>query len=144
MDIIYQKLDTTRIGLAMEMNHVFRPGFVTEQGAYDFLKDGRNWLFAALLDGKIIAFAFGYELERLDGGKTLYIHEVGVAQPYQKKGVGTGLICALKRACRERGVTKFFLWTDQANAGANALYRKCGGELGVDSHGNDRVYWFIL
>ena len=142
MDVIYKKLDVADAVLALTLNRAFRPGFVTEQGAYDFLKDGRNWLFAALLDGKIIAFAYGYELKRLDGGKTLYIHEVGVAQPYQKKGVGTGLICALKRACRERGVAKFFLWTDQANAGANALYRKTGGELGVDSHGKDRVYWF--
>ena len=72
----------------------------------------------------------------------LYIHEVGVAEDRQRQGVGTALITALKDACRSLGICRFFLFTAQSNAGANALYRKCGGETGWESHGNDTAYFF--
>ena len=137
-----RKLKLEDVQLALGMNETFREGFITPEGAAAFLSEEKNWLFAAVDAGRIIAFAYGYEMQRLDDGRMLYIHEVAVAEDKQRRGVGTQLMEALKAACREAGIRKMFLITDQANQGANALYTKVGGELGVDSGGDDRMYWF--
>lgn len=142
MDITFRKLTAKDKTIALAMNTTFREGFFTCAGADHFLDDDRNWLFAGLLDGEVIAFALGYELPRPDGRTMLYVHEVGVADAHRRRGIGTALLQALKSACISRGICRFFLFTPQRNAAANALYRKCGGETGWESHGNDTAYYF--
>ena len=137
-----RKLKIEDMQLVLGMNETFREGFITLEGAAAFLSEEKNWLFAAVEEDKIIAFAYGYAMQRLDGRGMIYIHEVAVAENCQRRGVGTQLMEALKAACGEKGIQKMFLITDQANRGANALYTKVGGELGIDSGGNDRMYWF--
>lgn len=144
MDYTFRKLTSDDFSLALAMNAMFREGFFTPDGAAAFLRDDRNWLFAALRDNAVIGFAYGYELLRPDSSKMLYIHEVGIAEPFQRQGVGTALIAALKMACREHGIRRFFLFTAKSNAGANALYRKADGETGWESHGDDTAYFFNL
>lgn len=138
----YRRLTADDAAMVLGMNTTFREGFITETGAENFLTDPDNWIFAAVEEERIIAFAYGYQLKRLDGGSMLYIHEVGVEDARQRQGIGTQLMMELKRSCREGGIRKIFLITDQKNDGANALYTKVGGELGTDSGGNDRMYWF--
>ena len=138
----FRKLTAADLPLAMGINENFREGFITQAGGAQFLSDERNWLFAAMEDAQIVGFAYGCEVHRPNGTKCLYIHEVGVMDARQRQGVGTTMMEALKEACRAREIPKFFLYTEQENVGANALYRKTGGEIGVDSQGNDRAYWF--
>ena len=138
----FRKLTASDLPLAMGMNADFRENFMTQEGGVRFLTDERNWLFAAIEEEKIVGFAYGCELQRPNGTTSLYIHEVGVMELRQRQGVGTAMMEALKDACRVRGIPKFFLYTEQANVGANALYRKTGGGVGSDSQGNDRAYWF--
>ena len=126
------------------MNATFREGFFTADSAAAFLADDRNWLFAAVSHDSVIGFACGYELLHHAGKRMLYLHEIGVAEAFQRQGVGTALIHALKKACRERGIDRFFLFTAQSNAAANALYRKTGGSTGWESHGRDTAYFFDL
>lgn len=144
MDCIFRKLTPDDIELALAMNTGFREGFFTANSAAAFLTDDQNWLFAAICNGAIIGFACGYELLHHAGFRMLYIHEIGVAEAFQRQGVGTALIHALKDSCRERGISRFFLFTAQSSTAANALYRKAGGETGWDSHGHDTVYFFQL
>ena len=138
----YRRLTSSDMDRVLEMNQTFREEFIDPAGVKAFLKDDKNWIFAALEKDRVIAFAYGYMLERLDAKRMMYIHEVGVAEEYQRQGVGTTLMEELKAAAAEDGCAKIFLITDQANEGANRLYQKTGGEMGVDSHGNDRMYWF--
>lgn len=137
-----RRLGASDMAIAMRLNETIRPGLVTAEGGAAFLAQARNWLFVVLQGDTPIGFAYGCELQRPNGSKCLYIHEVGVAEPWQRQGVGTALLQALAAACRAFGIPKFFLWTDQANAGANALYRRMGGEVCPESQGNDRAYWF--
>ena len=139
-----RRLGTPDLELVLEMNQTFRERFIEPAGAAAFLKDEDNWLYAAVEKDRVIAFAYGYMLKRLDAKRMLYIHEVGVAEAYQRQGVGTRLMESLKEACRAEGCAKMFLITDQANEGANRLYQKIGGALGIDSGGNDRMYWFAI
>ena len=139
----YKKLNADEFSIVLEMNESFRSGFIDEREAQRFLSDERNWLFAAVDDGHIIGFAYGYELKRLDRSEPmLYIHEVGVKENYQRQGIGYRMMKAMLDECHRRGICKCFLTTYQNNTAANALYRKLGGCVPEESQGNDTVYWF--
>ena len=143
MEFCCRKLSKRDIDMVLRMNEDFRSGFVCRKSARVFLKNPQNWMFAALSSGRIIGFAYGYELTRLDGaGNMLYIHEVGVVKKLQRQGIGSRLMTELKAACKSRGLCRYFLITDRNNTGANALYQKLGGEVSVASQGSDVVYHF--
>lgn len=143
----YRRLTANDIELVLAMNMSFREGLVSREAALAFLCDVRNWLYAAV-DGNIaVGFAYGYALPRLDGrGDMLYIHEVGVAEARQSRGIGTAMLSALLDECRGAGMSKAFLITQSGNAAANALYRKLGGVISEDiEYGtNDMSYYFPL
>lgn len=92
MDVEYRRLTPTDIPLALGMNADFRAGLVDRTAAEKFLNSERNWLFAAIHADKVIGFAYGYRMARMDGtADMLYIHEVGVADAnalYRKVGGG--------------------------------------------------------
>ena len=144
MKYTFRRMTSADLPFALEMGHTFRPDLISETGAAAFLGDERNWLWGGIMDNRIIAFAYGYALDRLDGRRMLYLHEVGVGDAYQRQGIGTEMFHALKRECKAQGFHRIFLITDQNNVAANALYRKCGGEVSCDSGGNDTVYLFFL
>ncbi len=143
MDYICRKLTCEDISMVMDMNRDYREGFICRPNAEDFLADPENWIWAAVMNGQIIGFAYGYELHRLNNiGNMLYIHEVGVMDAYQRQGVGYTMMSMLKSECHSRGICRFFLTAYQNNIGANALYRKLGGAVSLESHGDDVVYYF--
>ena len=141
--IKYRKLSLSDLNTVLEMNVSFRPGFIEPCAAEHFLSDSRNWLYAAIEDEHILGFAYGYEMNRLDRAEPmLYIHEVGVKETHQRKGIGYNMMCSLLSECEKQGICKCFLTTYQNNIAANALYRKLGGSVPEESQGNDTVYWF--
>lgn len=139
----YRKLCIDDLSAVLQMNLSFRAGFIDSTAAKAFLSKESNWLFAAIEEGDIIGFAYGYELNRLDRSEPmLYIHEVGVKESHQRIGIGYRLMQELLSECRAKGICKCFLTTYQNNAAANALYKKLGGSVPEESQGNDTVYWF--
>ena len=141
----YRRLTIDDLAMAMVMNRDFREGFAEESSLRAFLCDPDCWLFAAVEDRRIIGFAYGYALQRLNTQrKMLYIHEVGVLDDCQRQGIGSRLMKELMKACEAEHICKMFLVCYQNNAGANALYRKAGGETMAESQGMDTVYWFQI
>lgn len=141
----YRKLGPQDLDLALGMNHGFRRGLVDEKAAGRFLVNPKNWLFTALDFDRVLAFAYGYELERLDQrGPMLYIQELGVLPEYQHHGLGQHLMEALLEAAKSQGICKLFLITHKHNQAACQLYEKTGGQAMVDSQDDDRVYFFFL
>jgi len=139
------KLSVKDIDLVMKMNVDFRSGFIVKDKALSFLSDEKNWIFAAIRNNRIIGFAYGYELPRLDSkGNMLYIHEVGVIEEFQKRGIGEKLMNSLKKECYNYNMCRYFLITGHENIGANKLYKKCDGKVSEDSNGNDVVYHFHM
>lgn len=142
-DILYRKCLPEDIDLIMELNDSLRPGLVTYDATYRFLTAPDHWLYAAIYQGRILGLLYGYALSRLDRPQAmLYIHELAVVPAFQRQGIGTGLLTALKAECRRRHILKFFLYTSDTNQGANALYRKLGGTVSAESQGHDTVYYF--
>ena len=141
----YRRLTIDDLAMAMVMNRDFREGFAEESSLRAFLCDPDCWLFAAVEDRRIIGFAYGYALQRLNTQrKMLYIHEVGVLDDCQRQGIGSRLMKELLKACEAEHICKMFLTCYQNNAGANALYRNAGGKLCAESQGQDTVYWFPI
>lgn len=144
MDVEYRRLTPTDISLALGMNADFRAGLVDRTAVEKFLNDERNWLFAAIHADKVIGFAYGYRMARMDGAADmLYIHEVGVADAVQRRGVGTAMMRALLDDARREGIGKVFLVAARSNAAANELYRKVGGGVSGESGGDDVCYFFM-
>ena len=140
---VCRKLDQADAEMVMGMNQDFRKNFVTLSGIREFLKKNENWMFAAIEGERIIGFAYGYELCRLDGkGTMLYLHEVGVMERFWRQGIGYRLITELKHACKAKNICKIFLTTSQNNVAANALYRKLNGQFSSESDGQDSCYYF--
>ena len=141
----YRRLAADDVTLVLNMNRDFREGFSEENSVKAFLGDPDCWLFAAVSENRIIGFAYGYALQRLNTQrKMLYIHEVGVLEEYQRQGIGTRLMEALRKDCEAEKICKMFLTCYENNAGANALYRKAGGQYCDESQGRDTVYWFPI
>lgn len=145
IDCVYRKLYPEDIRLVVDMNLNYREGFICRKNAELFLQNPANWIFAAVDGKKIIGFAYGYELNRLnDIGNMLYIHEVGVMKKNQRQGVGFSLMTELMKVSKTKGICRLFLSAHQNNIGANALYKKLGGEVSPDSKGNDTCYHFQI
>ena len=121
----------------------FRSNFISEESARQFLSNSMNWIFACVQDSKIIGFAYGYELNRLDNkGNTLYIHKVGVFPQYQRQGIGFQILTDIKNLCKLTGICRIFLFTQKHNIAACALYEKAGGEKICDSYDDDVTHFF--
>jgi ribosomal protein S18 acetylase RimI-like enzyme len=141
----HRQLGPKDLDLALAMNHGFRRGLVHEEAAGLFLANPKNWLFTCLDSKKVLAFAYGYELDRLDPrGPMLYIHELGVLPSYQHQGLGQEFMEALLERARGAGISKVFLITHKHNQPACHLYEKIGGQAMVGSQDDDRVYVFFL
>ena len=85
--------------------------------------------FVAAFDGdEPVGFAFGYELPRRHGPESVFfVYELGVEEPYRRRGIGRRLMEELLAGHEEA-----FVMTEPGNDAANALYGSLGGTR-VDS-----------
>jgi ribosomal protein S18 acetylase RimI-like enzyme len=141
----FRKLTLTDIDLILNMEGDFRENFIEKEHAKHFLINPLNWIFACINNKRIIAFLYGYELNRLNNqNNMLYIHEVGVLPEYQRQGIGTRMLNELNNICKYLGITRYFLFTQKSNIGACKLYEKIGGEKTRYGNDDDRTYFIQI
>ena len=137
---VYRKLGVSDLDLVLKMDNDFRSNFICDENARLFLSNPMCWIFACIENNRVIGFAYGYELNRLDNmGNMLYIHEVGVHPEFQRQGIGKQILISIKSLCKLYGICKFFLFTQKSNKPACALYKSIGGE---PAHDDDISYFF--
>ena len=142
--MIYRKLTVLDFDLIMNMENDLKENFTKLEKAKHFLEDDMNWVFACILKEKIIGFAYGYELNRLDRNKNvLYIDEVSVLPEYQNRGIGTEIINGIKNKCKENGINRMFLFTKKTNERVCKLYEKTNGKISSEQN-DDRIYLFEI
>ena len=113
---------------------------IDEKSARLFLSNPMNYFFACIDNNKIIGYACGYELNRLDNaGNMLYIHGVGVHENYRRQGIGKQMMNEIKHLCKLNGISKMFLDAHKINTAACALYESVGGK----AHRDDNVSYFF-
>jgi ribosomal protein S18 acetylase RimI-like enzyme len=91
-----------------------------------FLAEPGHHLCIAYEDGDPAGFVSGVETTHSDKGTEMFLYELAVREPSQRRGIGTALVAALATLARERGCDGMFVLTDADNAAALATYRAAG------------------
>ncbi|MFE2937499.1 GNAT family N-acetyltransferase [Streptomyces sp. NPDC059255] len=92
-----------------------------------FLADERHHLLIAYVDGVPAGMVTGVEMTHPDKGTEMFLYELGVDEPFRRRGVGRALVSALADLSRERGCYGLWTATDEDNPAALATYRRAGG-----------------
>jgi ribosomal protein S18 acetylase RimI-like enzyme len=95
--------------------------------ARDYLADPRAHLAVAIVDGVVIGMASGLVYNHPDKPRQLFLNEVGVAEPYRRRGVGRRLIETLLEAGRAAGCVEAWVATETDNHTAREFYAALGG-----------------
>lgn len=96
--------------------------------AQEFLTDPRHHLMGAIGQGRLVGFASAVHYLHPDKPPELWINEVGVADEFQRQGIGKRLMQALLNHGRALGCVHAWVLTEHDNAAARALYASVGGE----------------
>ena len=87
------------------------------------LADDRTVFLVAFDGEEPVGFAFGYVLPRRHGKPSaMFVYELGVDEPYRRRGIGRRLMQELL-AGREEA----YVLAEPENEAANALYASLGG-----------------
>jgi hypothetical protein len=115
----------------LHMETDFRVGFINLENARQFLSNPMNWLFAYIKDGRIIGFAYGYELNRLNNiGNMLYIHEVGSCLSISAKALASRFYRALRVCANHWVFVNFFCIHKNPIFPTAHCYESVGGNAG--------------
>jgi aminoglycoside 3-N-acetyltransferase I len=107
-----------------------------------YLADERNVFLIAYEGSEAIGFLRGTELGQLRSKrKQMFLYEIAVAEEFRRRRVGTALISALLKDCRELGFAEVFVFTDPANEAAVGLYRSTGATTETPA---DRMFVYSL
>jgi GNAT superfamily N-acetyltransferase len=97
-----------------------------------FLADEGHHLLIAYLDGVPAGMVTGVELTHPDKGTEMFLYELGVHEPFRRRGIGQGLVSALASLARQRGCYGMWVLTEAGNAVAQAVYTRAGGTQDQD------------
>jgi GNAT superfamily N-acetyltransferase len=115
--------------LAAELDALFDAGvsWDHEQGQR-FLAHPDTLFLVARWDGQACGFLTAYRLQRFDRrGAEVLLYEIGVQEPFQRRGVGRALVEEAKRWAAEVGADELWVLTEDGNVPARALYAATGG-----------------
>ncbi len=74
-------------------------------------------------------FLTAYRLQRLDKRKAeVLLYEIGVHEGFQRQGIGTKLIAAVKEWATQVAADEVWVLTYASNKAAMALYKSASGE----------------
>lgn len=124
-----RRVTTVDVALAAELDAMFDEGvsWDAEQGQR-FLAHPDTLLLVARWDGEACGFLAAYRLQRFDRRRAeVLLYEIGVEEPFQRRGVGRALVEEAKRWAAELGADELWVLTEDDNAPARALYAATGG-----------------
>jgi ribosomal protein S18 acetylase RimI-like enzyme len=101
----------------------------------EFLHDPRHHIVVAIHDDVVVGFASAVHYVHPDKAPQLWINEVAVAPPYQRRGLAQAMLRLLFDVGRSHRCTVAWVLTDRTNAAAMALYASLGGREGPDDEG---------
>ena len=99
-----------------------------------FLRNPANYLLVGEAEGRIVGFLTAHRLERADREACqMFVYEVGVAEEWRRRGVGTALLREIVALARAEGMFEAFVLTSRGNVPALHLYARTGGRVEDDS-----------
>ena len=130
LSVKIERVTSVNDALVSQLNPLLDEGaeWDAEQGA-KFLDNPDNALFLAFVDRTAAGFLTAYRLQRLDKQRAeVLLYEIGVQEEFQRQGIGTRLVEAVKEWAGEAGAGEVWVLTYASNAAAMALYKSTGGE----------------
>jgi ribosomal protein S18 acetylase RimI-like enzyme len=112
--------------LILDASHLF-DGPAIRTATSRFLSAGGHHLFIAFEDGRAAGFISGVEVTHPDKGTEMFIYELGVDEPYRRRGIARALIDALKNLAIELGCYGMWVLTSEDNDAALAAYASTDG-----------------
>jgi len=101
-------------------------GPVVAQWRDEFLDDGRHHLVVALEGEVVVGFVSAVHYLHPDKPPELWIDEVGVAPPHQRRGIGRRMLERMLAHGAELGCVQAWVLTSPTNAAAQRLYTSGG------------------
>lgn len=127
-DIVVRLAGDADLGLLERVDDDVFDGPVDAALLREFVADPRHHLAVALGPAsQVVGFASAVHYVHPDKRPQLFINEVGVAGPWQGRGLGSRLLRALLDHAQALGCSEAWVLTDADNAAACALYRSAGG-----------------
>lgn len=114
---------------------------VSQKLSVEFLNDPRHHIAVAIEQGKVIGFASAVDYVHPDKPTELWINELAVAPPYQRKGIAKRLLQAIFRIGLELGCKEAWVLTDRSNQAAMKTYSSVGG---LEDKGETVMFTFHL
>ena len=102
-----------------------------------FIDTPNAYAFVVREDEKVVGFAYGYGLVRLDGKVMFYLHSIGILEAYQNSGFGSSLMNFILSFAKDNNFSEVFVITDKGNIPACKLYEKSGLNNDIE---NEIVY----
>ena len=106
-------------------SHLF-DGPVEREFATTFLNEPTHHLAISYVDNAPAGFVSGVEVTHPDKRTEMFLYELGVDEAFQRRGIGTALVAALRDLAAERGCRGMWVLTEDDNAIAQATYRAAG------------------
>lgn len=129
MEVSITRLTPNEWKKALDSIRLFWDTVPSQETIVKFLGNSQNILLSAEVDDAIAGQVIGYILDRWDKDEAmLFLYSIDVAQTYQRKGIGTALIEAVRKLGREQGCSEAFVFTNCSNIAAMQLYQSTGGK----------------
>lgn len=125
------------------VQHLFqRSGMEPERANPRFFADKDNILLVAYADTTACGFLWAYVLEgpHQDRPK-LFLYSIDVFPEFRRQGIGLALMTELGAIAAQEGCSEQFVFTNDSNGPAKALYERAGG---MREHPDDVMYVFNL
>ncbi|MBV7248211.1 GNAT family N-acetyltransferase [Streptomyces sp. MW-W600-10] len=97
-----------------------------ELWATRFLAADGHVMLIAYVDGVPAGFVSGIEMLHPDKGTEMCLYELGVDEPFRRRGIGRALTLELVELARERGCYDVWVGVEHDNAAALATYGAAG------------------
>ncbi|MFG1671333.1 GNAT family N-acetyltransferase [Streptomyces sp. Y7] len=104
-------------------DHPVRPAW-----AERFLGTTGHHLLVAYVDGEPVGFVSGVETVHPDKGAEMFLYELGVGEPYRRRGIGRALVRQLDALGRGLGCYGMWVLIEAGDEVALATYRSAGGK----------------
>ncbi|MFC5930377.1 GNAT family N-acetyltransferase [Cryobacterium melibiosiphilum] len=111
------------------MAKVFETDAVDDRDAHlvDLLRSPYFWAFTATIEGRVVGGLTAYLLPMArTAARELFIYDLAVDAAFQRRGVATGLMGAIRQAAEVEGIHDIFLVAENEDAHALAFYRAIG------------------